>query len=57
MDTVVPVARTRAMIEAIRAAGGQPKYSELAGVGHNSWQRACEESSGLLVWMFEQRRK
>lgn len=56
-DTAVPVARSRAMIEAIRAAGGQPKYSELAGVGHNSWQNAYDEKSGLLQWMFEQRRK
>ena len=56
-DTVVPVARTRSMIEAIRRAGGNPKYSELAGVGHDSWTPACDEQSGLLTWMFEQKRK
>jgi predicted peptidase len=55
-DTVVPVARSRTMVEAIRAAGGQPKYSELPGVGHNSWQHACDDKSGLLEWMFQQSR-
>jgi len=55
-DTVVPVARSRTMVEAIRAAGGKPKYSELPGVAHNSWQHAFDEKSGLLTWMFEQSR-
>jgi predicted peptidase len=56
-DKAVPVARSRTMIEAIRAAGGQPKYSELAGVGHDSWTPAIDEKSGLLPWMFEQQQK
>lgn len=56
-DEIVPVERSRQMVDAIRAAGGEPKYSELAGVGHHSWQPAYEPSFGLLDWMFEQRRK
>jgi len=55
-DNAVPVARSRTMVEAIRAAGGEPKYSELPGVGHNSWQPAYDEKSGLLTWMFQQSR-
>lgn len=55
-DDVVPVARSRRMIEAIRAAGGEPKYSELAGVGHDSWTPAYTSADGLLPWMFAQRK-
>jgi predicted peptidase len=53
-DSVVPVARTREMIEAVKAAGGTPKYSELPGVGHNSWDPAYQDPKGPLPWMFEQ---
>jgi lysophospholipase L1-like esterase/poly(3-hydroxybutyrate) depolymerase len=54
-DNAVPVARSREMIEAIRELGGQPKYTELAGVGHDSWTHAYT-TGGLVPWLFEQRR-
>ena len=54
-DQVVPVERSRSMIAAIKAAGGSPKYSELPGVGHDSWTPAYRDS-GLLEWLFAQRR-
>jgi predicted peptidase len=54
-DQVVPVARSRAMIAAIEAAGGKPKYTEFPGVGHDSWTPAYRDS-GLLEWLFAQRR-
>lgn len=54
-DQVVPVERSRSMIAAIKAAGGSPKYSELPGVGHDSWTPAYLDS-GLLEWLFAQRR-
>lgn len=53
-DGAVPVVRSRRMIAAIRAAGGQPRYSELEGVGHNSWTPAYSDPDGLIPWMFEQ---
>jgi predicted peptidase len=53
-DPVVPVARSRTMIEALRAAGGEPKYTEFSGVGHNSWSPAYEDAAGVIPWMFEQ---
>lgn len=53
-DAVVPVARSQEMIEAIRAAGGKPKYTEFEGVGHNSWTPAYSDAEGLVPWMFEQ---
>lgn len=56
LDEAVPVERSRNMIAAIRAAGGNPKYTELSDVGHDSWTPAYEPSFGLLEWMFEQRR-
>lgn len=54
-DTAVPVERSRAMIAALRAAGGRPIYSELAGVGHDSWTPAYRDRF-VLDWLFSQRR-
>ncbi len=53
-DTVVRVGRTRAMVEAMRRAGGAPKYNEFTGLGHNAWDKAYSEPD-LLPWMFAQR--
>lgn len=39
-DTVVPVQGSRAMIDAFRKAGGEPRYTEYPGVGHRCWDRA-----------------
>ena len=53
-DRVVPVERSRSMVAALKAAGGSPKYSELPGVGHDSWTPAYRDGS-LLEWLFAQR--
>ena len=53
-DRAVPVERSRSMIAAIRAAGGEPRYSELAGVGHDSWTPAYRDRA-VLEWLFAQR--
>ncbi len=53
-DRVVPVDFTRAMINAIKDAGGEPKYTEYPGVGHGSWVPAFAEP-GLLPWLTQQR--
>jgi len=55
-DTAVPVKGSRDMIEAIKNAGGNAKYSELEKVGHNSWD-AAYDSSEMWQWMFEQKRE
>lgn len=55
-DEVVPVDKSRSMIEAIRRAGGDPKYTELRGVGHDSWTPAYTAADGLLPWLFAQRK-
>ncbi|MFM7108024.1 MAG: dienelactone hydrolase family protein [Planctomycetaceae bacterium] len=54
-DRVVPPGRSRSMIEALRAAGGTPRYSELEGVGHDSWTPAYRDPA-VLDWLFAQRR-
>lgn len=36
-DTVVPISASRDMIAAIRAAGGNPRYTEYTNLGHGSW--------------------
>ena len=54
-DEAVPVRYSRRMIEAIRQAGGHPRYTELKGVGHDSWTPVYE-NDGLMEWMFAQRR-
>lgn len=53
-DPVVPITLSRLMIEGIRKAGGDPKFSELAGVGHDSWTPAYSDRDGVIPWMFEQ---
>ena len=52
-DSVVPVGRSREMVEAIRAAGGKPKYTEYPELNHNSWTPAFEDPE-LLKWLFSQ---
>lgn len=54
-DAAVSVEESRKMIAAIKRAGGNPKYTEYKGVGHNSWDRACAEPE-LLPWISRQKR-
>lgn len=53
VDDVVLVSRSRDMIRAIKAAGGNPRYTEFRGVAHNSWDRAYAEAD-LYEWLFAQ---
>lgn len=55
-DHVVPVSGSRAMIEALRAAGGTPKYTEYPDVDHDSAPRVFAPETGLDDWLFAQRR-
>ena len=55
-DDVVPVERSREMIAALVAAGGQPRYTELPGVGHDAWTPAYTGPDSVLPWLFAQRR-
>ena len=54
-DRTVPVAVSRDRVAALRKAGGQPIYTEYAGVDHNVWEWAFTEPA-LPQWLFAQRR-
>lgn len=54
-DKVVPVKHSRSMTKALKDAGGSPRYSELAGFGHNIWDAAYADTE-LYKWMFNQSR-
>ncbi len=56
-DRVVPAARSRDLVEAIRRAGGTPKYTEYAETGHDSWSQTYRDPDGALAWMFAQSKK
>ena len=55
-DEAVPVNRSRSAVKALRDAGGYPIYTELPGVGHDSWTPSYEDNDGVVPWMFRQRR-
>lgn len=52
-DRVVPVARSRAMVAALRSFGAEVRYHELDGVGHDVWRQAYGDD-GALPWLFGQ---
>ena len=54
-DKTVPVSVSRDRIAARRKRGGQPLYTEYAGVDHNVWEWAFTEPA-LVKWVFSQRR-
>jgi predicted peptidase len=50
-DPVVPVTESRKMNDAMKALGGDVRYTEYPGVGHDSWNKAYDEAD-LFTWMF-----
>ena len=55
-DRPVPVRFSREMVAAIKTAGGNPKYTEFPGAGHNIWE-LVDDTPGLLEWLFAQERE
>ena len=55
-DPAVPVDRSRELVEALKAAGGHPKYTEYPGVPHNSWDKAYATPE-LWTWLAQQKKK
>ncbi len=55
-DDVVSVEVSREAVKALKEAGGNPKYTEYPGVGHDSWTRAYRDPE-LINWLFAQSRK
>jgi len=54
-DKNVPVSGSRDMINAIKKAGGNPKYTEFPNDGHNIWDQVSN-TPGLWDWLFAQKR-
>lgn len=54
-DRNVPVSGSRDMINAIRKAGGNPRYTEFANEGHNIGYQV-ETTAGLWDWLFAQQK-
>ena len=53
-DSVVPVADTEKMVNAIKQAGGTKiRFTTLEHIGHNSWS-AAYATPALLQWMLDQ---
>jgi len=55
-DTTISVDYSREMVKVLQAAGGDPKYTEFPGVGHNSWTPALAMPE-FWDWMFAQRKE
>jgi predicted peptidase len=57
-DATVPVTQSQAMVAALKAAGGSPLYTEIAGGAHNIWDITYADGViqqyGLYDWMFAQ---
>ncbi|WP_187261062.1 carboxylesterase family protein [Pontibacter beigongshangensis] len=56
VDGIVPVEKSQVMVDAIRAAGGNVKFTVYPGVNHNSWDYAFKEPD-LLSWLFSHKKK
>jgi predicted peptidase len=54
-DLAVPVIRSRSAVEALRAAGAEPRYTEYPRTGHNAWSPAYREPE-LREWLLRQHR-
>ena len=53
-DPVVPVEGSRKMVEALKPAGGDVRYDEYDGLGHNAWDKAYVNGK-FIEWMLSQR--
>jgi predicted peptidase len=54
-DNISTAVLARQMVAAIKEAGGNVKYSELEGVGHNSMKPMLEDEA-VFKWLLSQRR-
>jgi predicted peptidase len=55
-DPRVPLAWQESLVNILKEAGGQVKWTVYPGVGHNSWEKAYADPE-LYTWMLAQKRK
>ena len=53
-DPTVPVTESQKMVAALKAVGGDVRYTEYPGVGHDSWDKAYDEAD-LFTWLLAQK--
>jgi predicted peptidase len=53
-DQIVSVEGSRRIVAALRRLGNNANYTEYAGVGHNSWDKAYAEPE-LVPWLLSHR--
>ena len=46
---------SRALVVAVKEAGGHPRYTEYPGAGHDIWTRVFSEPE-IVGWLFAQAR-
>jgi predicted peptidase len=56
MDQVVPVGGSREAAAALKAVGGNVRYTEYLGLDHDSWD-ATYASKEFVDWLFAQHRR
>lgn len=56
LDPTVKAQSSRAMIDAVKKAGGSPVYTEYPEVKHNAWDYSYKDKA-LYEWMFKQAKK
>ena len=56
LDRKVSMNGSRDIIEAMRQAGGNPKYTEYPEIGHGTWD-SMKNNPELMDWLFAQRRE
>ena len=54
-DDVVPLSRSKEMIDAIKAAGGNPRFTVYPQAGHDSWTETYANDE-IYSWLLQQRR-
>jgi predicted peptidase len=54
-DTVVPIAKQQACVDALRACGGRADFIVYPGEGHGSWNPAYDDAE-LVPWLMQQSR-
>lgn len=53
-DEVIPVTQSRSMVAALRQAGGNVRYTEYPGAGHDVWDLAYADAN-MVHWLLAQR--
>jgi len=54
-DTAVPIKGAQDMVDALKAAGGSPKFTIYPDAGHDSWTATYDDPQ-FWAWLFQQHR-